>query len=391
VAPRVLHLFANYKWTGPADPALRCAAELRALGEDVVFAQAGWTLPRAEHRMAMELARSRLPVAAGLELRKHFGLFSVRRDEMEIERRVVRHGVDVLHSHLPADHLVAALAVRRARKRGGRVSLVRSLYDAEAPRRTWRTALAFRYTDAVIAPTRAVAEAVHARFDLPEERVLYLEPPTSLGRAGLAGDLRERLGIRPGEVAIGITARIQPHRRFDLLWEVARHVASRRPEARFVLLGRGNARDTRVLVQEPIRALGLERSVVLPGYLYEPEYSLALRGLDLFLFLVPGSDGTCRAVREALALGVPVVTTRRGMLPEILAPMPDEGIGDPCGIAADETADALGGALLELIEDRPRRERLGGAGLAKASGPMHPVRHAAAVAALYRELVGASG
>ena len=39
-APRVLHLFANYKWTGPADPAIRAAARLRGLGLDVSFTQA---------------------------------------------------------------------------------------------------------------------------------------------------------------------------------------------------------------------------------------------------------------------------------------------------------------------------------------------------------------
>ena len=54
---------------------------------------------------------------------------------------------------------------------------------------------------------------------------------------------------------------------------------------RFVLLGRGNERDTRELVTEPIARFGLENSVVLPGYLYEPDYSQALRALDLFLFL----------------------------------------------------------------------------------------------------------
>ena len=32
---RILHLFANYKWTGPADPAIRAAARLRDLGLDV--------------------------------------------------------------------------------------------------------------------------------------------------------------------------------------------------------------------------------------------------------------------------------------------------------------------------------------------------------------------
>ena len=39
---RILHLFANYKWTGPADPAMRAAARLRARGLDVVFAQASF-------------------------------------------------------------------------------------------------------------------------------------------------------------------------------------------------------------------------------------------------------------------------------------------------------------------------------------------------------------
>ena len=33
---RILHLFANYKWTGPADPAIRAAARLRALDTTAV-------------------------------------------------------------------------------------------------------------------------------------------------------------------------------------------------------------------------------------------------------------------------------------------------------------------------------------------------------------------
>ena len=54
---RVLHLFANYKWTGPADPAIRAAARLRGLGLDVHFTQADFVHPGGEHRVAEELAR----------------------------------------------------------------------------------------------------------------------------------------------------------------------------------------------------------------------------------------------------------------------------------------------------------------------------------------------
>ena len=35
---RVLHLFANWKWTGPAEPALNLAAALRGRKHDVHFA-----------------------------------------------------------------------------------------------------------------------------------------------------------------------------------------------------------------------------------------------------------------------------------------------------------------------------------------------------------------
>ena len=388
---RILHLFANYKWTGPADPALRCAQGLRELGEDVVFAQAEWTLPAAEHRMATELRKSRLPVIGGLELRKHMNLFSLRRDERSLARRLRSGEFDVVNAHLPADHLIAALAVRRAKKRGAKAVLVRSLYDAEPPRRTWRTKLAFAMTDAVIAPTREVAAALPGHFGLAPGRVLWLEPGTALVRRQLTGDLRTKLGIAPGQIAIGITARIQPHRRFDLLGQVAKRVVTQAPEVRFVLLGRGNAKDTKELVQDPVKQLDLEKHVILPGYLYEPEYSLALRGLDLFLFLVPGSDGTCRAVREALALGLPVVSTPRGMLPGILAPMPEFGIEDACGIVAEETAEALAAGLLTLARDPQARGRASAAARAKAEGPMNPVQNAAAIAALYRELLAVGG
>lgn len=383
---RILHLFANYKWTGPADPAIRAAAELRRLGLDVVFARAGWTLPGAEHRMDMELARAHLPVVGGLSLPKHFKPWLLLRDRRTLADRLVRGDFDILHAHQPADHLVAALAGARARKvTGRRTVLVRTLYDPDAPARSWRTRQAFAVTDGVLAPSSAVAAAVVERFGLPAGRVLVQEPTTALSRPAPAGDLRSRLGASPEHVLIGITARIQPHRRFDLLWETAALVVKVAPQARFVLLGRGNATDTAALVQEPIERLGLRGHVLLPGYLYEPEYTQALRSLDVFLFLVPGSDGTCRAVREAMAMGLPVVATPRGMLPQILAAAPDSGALP--GIVAQEEPDALAAAVLDLVGDRVRRRSMGVAARARVEREMDPARAARRLRDFYSHLL----
>lgn len=377
---RILHLFANYKWTGPADPAIRTAADLRALGRDVVFAQAGFVHRGGEHRMAEELWRRRLPVVTGLELRKHFRARSLLADVARLRRILQRDRVDLVHCHLPADHLLAALACRRLPRPP---QIVRTLYDPDLPPRGLRTRYAFARTAGVVAPTRAVAEGVQQRYRLPAGGVLLQEPATD-PRPLDGPDLRARWGLGPGHRLIGITARIQPHRRFDLLWQTAAHVCRALPQARFVLLGRGNERDTRELVTAPVAALGLAGNVVLPGYLREPDYSAALRSLDAFLFLVPGSDGTCRAVREALACGLPVVATRRGMLPDLLRPVrPGEDFGELC----DEAAPALGEALLALLRDEPLRAARRRAALRRARLDMDPVAAARAHAAFYDRLL----
>ena len=142
-APRVLHLFANYKWTGPADPAIRAAARLRALGGDVRFTQASFVHRGGEHRVAEELWRWRVPVVTGLELRKHFHAPSLLRDVRALRRLIARDRYDVLHCHQGADHLIAATALRRAAQRP---VLVRSLYEPLAPRRGWRERAAFKRT-----------------------------------------------------------------------------------------------------------------------------------------------------------------------------------------------------------------------------------------------------
>jgi glycosyltransferase involved in cell wall biosynthesis len=116
--------------------------------------------------------------------------------------------------------------------------------------------------------------------------------------------------------------------------------------------------------------------VVFAGY-RDADYAEVLRAMDVFTFLVPGSDGTCRALLEAAACGIPAVTTRRGALPEIVR----EG---ETGILSDEDPAALARAWLRLLSDAPLRERLAAAAAAGARDRVAPARFAAGVEAVYR-------
>ncbi len=384
---RILHLFANFKWTGPADPAIRTAAHLRRAGADVVFAQAAWP-PGNEHPIRQALWEKRMPVIGDLELRKHFSPVSIFGDVRKLRSRLERGDFDLLHAHLPGDHLIAALACRGIRRRP---VLVRSLYDSESPRRTLRNGLAFRETSGVVVPTRRMVDKMRRRLGFDDDRVLYQDPPVDPDPAPSEGDLRQHWGLSRSRRVVGITARIQPCRRFDLLWEVARQVADREPGVCFVLLGRGNERDVERLVREPIRRLGLGDHVVLPGYLREPEFSRALRSFEVFLFLVPGSDGTCRAVREVMARGLPVVATRRGVLPELLQAAPEVEGAQPGGITCDENSTELAGAILGLLQDEDRRLSHGQGALLRTRHAMDPVAASHRLLEFYGRLREARG
>ena len=96
---------------------------------------------------------------------------------------------------------------------------------------------------------------------------------------------------------------------------------------------------------------------------------------------MPGSDGTARAVREAMALAKPCVVSDFGMLPE-LAPEGQAGRVVPMDPAA------LAAAWLELIRDPQRRRALGAS--ARAYAQQHFNREASVdrLEAFYRRVVG---
>jgi len=300
-----------------------------------------------------------------------------RRDTAALRRLVVERRYDVVHTWHTRDHLLGLRAVAGRRRGPERTALVRSYKLAEPiPPLPWNRWLFGPASDGLLCVSRAAAEANRRlRGGRP---VGWSFGAIDLERfrpgAGAAG--RAALGLEPGHRVIGIVARAQRHRRFDLLLEAFARLVAERPEARLVVVGRGTHFEETAV--EPARRLGLDESVVFAGYRTE-DYVDVLRAFDVFSFLVPGSDGGCRALLEAHACGLPAVTTRRGALPEIVA----EG---ETGLLVDEEPEALAGAWRALLGDDARREKLARAARVRAENEFSRARLVERVDALYASL-----
>jgi glycosyltransferase involved in cell wall biosynthesis len=380
---KVLHLVSNHKLTGPVDPAIRLARALLELNIDSRIA-VGRSAPGAGPIDQLVRERGLEPITE-LLLPKHRKLFVNRADVKGLSRMLEADPVDVIHSHLDNAHGVAARARRalssalRMPPKGRHPLVVRSLYDSEAPHATLRYRWLYgRQSDGVFVFGERVRQALIERFRLAPERVVKLDGAVAADRfypRPREDTLRERFGIAHDAVVVGIVARIQRHRRFEALLESMRAVMADLPQVILLILGRGTY--ARELAHDRAKRLGIADRVVLPGYVGGDDYPRALACFDVKVFLVPGSDGTCRAVREAMATGIPVVASRRGLLPEIVR----DGLD---GLITDDEPAPLANAIRTLARDTDLRKRMGESALARARGDFSLRRQAETVLDAYR-------
>lgn len=122
----------------------------------------------------------------------------------------------------------------------------------------------------------------------------------------------------------------------------------RRPEARLTLVGTGDLRES---VRQLVVALGLEHVVDLPGVLRPEQIAERMRHARAFVqhsVTTAGNDmeGTPLAVLEAMASGLPVISTRHAGIPDVVAH------GERGLLGPEYDVETMAGHMVQLI-DRP--------------------------------------
>jgi glycosyltransferase involved in cell wall biosynthesis len=240
---------------------------------------------------------------------------------VRLVRIIVRERPDIIHTHAAKAGTLGRLAALLAL--GRRPVLVHTFHGHSlsgyfSPRtaRVYRAIERFlaRRTDRLIAVSEEVRDELVAIGVAPKERfeVVRLgfdlsafsagEPERS--RRGAA--LRKQLGIRQDAYLITLVARLAPIKRVDRFLRVARRLAERRSDVSFAIVGDGELREA-LLSSEDARALA-ER-VSWAGFRRDmPDVCFA----SDVVALTSDNEGTPVSLIEALAAGVPVVSTDVG-------------------------------------------------------------------------------
>jgi glycosyltransferase involved in cell wall biosynthesis len=255
---------------------------------------------------------------------------------------LVRHSDrhTILHAHDGHAHALADIAGRLT---GARVVVTRRMATPiTAPRRYGRAA-------AVIALSSAIAEQV-AAAGVTAPRIHRIPPAVDLAALEPPPPWPDALP-RPSDEAplVVAIAALTREKGIDVLLEAAALLRLDWPALRWLVLGEG---DERTALRAQRHALGLDRVVELPGHVARPEGVLSRATVAV---QPSRHEGFGSVVLEAMALGVPVVASAVGGLPEALAG------GGGVLIPPNDPA-ALARTVAELLGDPERRVAIAAVG-----------------------------
>jgi len=351
---RIARVLTRLNLGGPARQMLASDPLLARRGH-VVRCFAGTPEP-GEGDLFDEALRRGLDVVRVPGLARGWSVAGDLRARRYLRRALEEFGPDVVHSHASK----AGALARSGSKAGGATASVHTFhghvlegYFAGPIARgliAVERKLASR-TDRIVAVSHATADDL-VRLGVVEESKLVVVPPgielepfLALGEGPKA--LHARLGSPPDAQLVGVIGRLAEVKRPEWAFDVFELLATRYPRLQIVFAGDG---DQRRLVERRIAALSNERRerVHLLGAVEDVVPLLA----DLYAVLLTSrNEGLPVALIEAAASALPVVATRVGGVPELVAEERTGFLGS--------NVDELAYGLARLLDD---------ASLAKAMG-----------------------
>jgi glycosyltransferase involved in cell wall biosynthesis len=349
--PTVLHLLSRFNFGGTErqlverlrrhprgfEPILACSAltgafldPIRALGiEPIVVPVSGLVHPSG----ALAVAR----LAALIKSRK----------------------VDLIHAN---DFAMSVLGLAAARIAGARIVTNRvdcgHLRPGFGVMHRRLEAFAARNADLVCANAEAVRTVCIEEEGCDPDRVVVV--PNGLDIPlfdALSAEIEGPLPIRPGDFPVAVVGNLWPVKGHATLVEAAALLRDRAPQVRFLCVGEGVMRP---VLEGRIRELGIEDRVLLLGHRTDVPAILARSSA---FALCSSNEGLANAIMEAMAARLPVVATRVGGNPELVAD--GRGLLVPYG-----DPRALADSILRILADRAEARAMGLRGRAFIEGQL---------------------
>jgi glycosyltransferase involved in cell wall biosynthesis len=161
-------------------------------------------------------------------------------------------------------------------------------------------------------------------------------------------DLRIELKLPPEHRLVGLISYLRSYKGHEYFIEAAARVLPRAKDVTFLIVGEG---PEEARLRNMVASMGLSPQVRILGF--RDDLLNVFRSLDLFVIPSVEGDTIPQVLMQALAMGLPVVSTTVGSIPDVVQD------GRTGFVVPPRNADALAERILALLDDPALRREMG--------------------------------
>ncbi|MCF6150426.1 MAG: glycosyltransferase [Candidatus Kuenenia sp.] len=295
---KILYVYSDHKWTGPSQPIVELCNYMSRRA-DVMLLTSKPKVP--DTGLISHVQSERLKTEQTLVKRGGIGALMKNRNIMK--QVVQQFEPDIIHFFRDRD-LAAHLGNSR--------KVVKIFTDFKVVPPGFLQRAIRKRADVVTVFSHKLRNNLQNDF----RKVVYLNPWLDIHQIPKEPkNIRPEFGVKDEDFVVGLVMRVQHHRRFELVIEVAKLIKQSGINIKFLLLGRGP--NLNKLAVEPVKKHKLEDIVIFGGY-KRLDYWDAVHCFNVMFYTVAGSDGTARALRQCQAFGKPIICLVSDFVEEVV-------------------------------------------------------------------------
>ena len=327
-----MHIDTEKGWRGgEAQVFLLCEGIQKLNHNQIVVAQPDSPLAKKSREIGLDVLE--IKMNGELDLRAARSL-----------RKVIKaKGIDICHAHTSHAHTLALLSTYKMSKP---LVVVSRRVDFKVGKNPF-SKMKFRNTDHIIAISNGVKDVL-VNSGINEEKISIVFSGIDIKKYDKeieVGKIRREFGIPPGAILVGNVAQLVDHKGHKYLIDAAKTVLSKIPGIYFMIVGDGELEET---LRKQITANNLENHVILAGYRDDVENFLK----DFNMFVMSSHlEGLCTSILDALLMGLPVVATDTGGIPDIIID------GETGLLAVPRDSASLAECIIKMINNEELQKK----------------------------------
>ena len=265
-------------------------------------------------------------------------------------RILLRENPDLLHVNSSMDSWLGAITARLV---SPRIKVVKTRHISAPLNRNLATRFLYRrlFDHVIVTGGDSNKRALIERDGLQAPRVTAFPIGVDLSQFSPGSpdyDLRGELGLAPDDRLVGLLSYLRSYKGHQYFIEAATQLTPRLPNVRFLIVGEG---PDETIIRARISRLGVTKQVLMLGY--RQDSLNLLRSLDVFVMPTIEGDTIPQVLLEAMAVGLPVIATTTGSIPDVVR----NGITGL--LVPPRDSQAISASVETLLNDAGLRRTLG--------------------------------